>query len=131
MRENASLTLIQGSIFKLWECVQSIFRIKLPLEKSFLQKFHKIFSEMLLQSLIFKQDNLIRIHAALSKKIHIKTLLVVVVVPKRLPGLKGNIGAVDVAGVVVAAKICHNIYVSIYDGYINSAKKPTRSFCSE
>jgi hypothetical protein len=37
------ISLNQGSIFKLWECAQSIFRIKLPLEKSFLQKFQKFF----------------------------------------------------------------------------------------
>src|SRR4051794_32268626 len=38
-----SLNQGQGSIFKLRECAQSIFRIKLPLEKSFLQKFKKNF----------------------------------------------------------------------------------------
>ena len=38
-----SLNQGQGSVFTLRECAQSIFRIKLPLEKSFLQKFKKIF----------------------------------------------------------------------------------------
>ena len=50
-----SLNQGQGSIFTLRECAQSISRIKLPLEKSFLQKFKKnFFCKKLLEIFVTK-----------------------------------------------------------------------------
>jgi hypothetical protein len=48
----------QGSIFKLRECVQSIFCIKIIQEESFLQKFAKnFFRDLVLKVIPLKNSN--------------------------------------------------------------------------